>query len=263
MNIYIYLDGNYDTISECVFGKNWRDYMNEKKLFIYLCTMLVSVVLVGMLVWRTDFLTRNEKYVETGMKLNGHDILTFSDWYKETDEYNRFDSTCDFYVYDADYIEYYFTADNCQRQLYQIDDGNKTYDLNDYIYDEYPDVTVEELLVLDFIKTKPLSYIETNSTITTYKTFAIHSYTDAYYAENAHCMEEWEIILYEDEYYEYIYKFESCGKYPTAHFIRDTTWAGLFYTSIDKFVKENLNLLTWCDIEATGLGTKVLKTYTQ
>ncbi len=227
-------------------------------------------------------------YEKTGMTINGKDIYALTDSYIETfdDTYEFHEATVDviylegiFYEYTTEYctetITYTpwwqpYTAIECAKTdiMYRINNGDEErpifYTLDNYLLLHHSDVTHDELLALDFIKTREYAYTPTTSTIGLSNPETIYTFSDTLLQKFENDMHEYVKILYEDDYYKYVYTYQSPYEYRTTHCII----VPVHYINpgghpksipIDIYISENLNILTWEDIEATGLGVKVPK----
>ncbi len=230
-------------------------------------------------------------YEATGMKLNGHDIMTFTDAFKETSDYKSGLGDCgiqEIYVYDLDGVDYYYESeyfesialgyDYCEpffKTEYMVNfsdnegpfiDDSGLLQMFIYIQGIMIDregklVTDEELLALDFIQVKNSKYITTGKSIQLGDTLnEIREYSQAFLDENKTCLEEYNMILYEDDEYEYIYTYKSCNADETQHVVKSQPWFdGFEYTDIDEYINRHPYRINWEIIENTDLGDKVPK----
>ncbi len=218
------------------------------------------------------------RYKEIGVSIDGYDVMTYSDRYYKSDKYEDSYTKCsvgDIYVYTIGDLDYYYESDLCSTysgslvHLYYVDYYTSSfvgidvpYSLSRYLVEGYEnEVTHELLMEMDFIKTKESKYVSIGKSIMPdMVSYDIKSYSDSYYNDNSYCMEEYEIILYEDDVYEYVYNYESCYSSMTEHVVFSGVGRyGVNYTNIDTFINRNIDFITWCDIEATGIGVKQLK----
>lgn len=243
--------------------------MKEKIMISTVFTVLFGSVTVLILALSTDIFEKSE-FVKTGLTLDGYDIVTYADWYKDTEYYKKYSEPCDIYIYDNGGIEYYYESEFCIEPLfegdYQVNVDNSYTSLAYYVFWNYPRISERELISLGFVKKRQMDYVESGITIRAFGVETLYTHSTEYYSNNIDCMVEREIVLYEDDDYEYIYKSETCDSGTTEHLVRvgaydpiNYNYLGIYFISLDYYIESNKDILTWCDIEATGLGIKVSK----
>lgn len=232
---------------------------------------------------------------ETEYTING--LTIYRDMSQiDTDEEEQ--ETCESFVFNYDSIDYYYDSVECSRLGYTDQDYLVTTDylvypydphetssnkgravgLNYYIYwvgydstsdvgkEEYTKTIIDDLQEIDFIESRVADYVPT-SVVTPIggRMRTIYTYSDRYLEDNAYCMQEYTKVLYEDENYQYVYKYQSCSEDKMEHAFMDmvnsrsSTGTIPEYTSIGEIIESYADYIDWCELDDLGIGTIVPK----
>ncbi len=227
------------------------------------------------------------KYSTTSMSIDGHNIVTYTDRYKNSNNFAFWYKDCTSHDRSLEIIddtEYYYESNICESGTWNLPSDeyfvdietertfknkHKYVTIREYLDDYYTATVTPDLFSqMDIIKVKEAKYVLTGKKITPdTETFDIRRYSDSYLADNMSCMTTYQIILYENDTHEYVYSYQSCNKDSTEHTIFRGYGSGdidafrntPIFIDIDDFVDSNRAFITLCDIEKTELGFTRLK----
>ncbi len=223
---------------------------------------------------------RRNMYEPTGMMFDGFEIYQYSNEYRESEQYNKLVSEgCTWnknYIDTIDDVEYYYETESCNLidQEYMIltnevgyysSDTHGLFTLTWYMSVHYnEDVLADDLLALDFVLSRQADFVITDKTIPdddSQQGFRyIYTYSERYIEENSWCFVDNEIVIYEDDDYEYVYSYKSCpDSTRMEHMLISDGSYSRWYTPIERYIKSNLDIISWEDIEALEIGVKVSK----
>ncbi len=222
------------------------------------------------------------KYSTTSMTIDGHNIVTYTDRYKNSDDFAFWYKDCashDRSLEIIDDTEYYYESNICESVSWNFPSDEYFVDIEtertfknkheyvtirEYLEDFYVGTATPDLFSqMDIVETKEAKYVLTGKKITPdMESFDIRRYSDSYLADNVSCMDTYQMILFENDTHEYVYTYKSCDEDDTEHAIFRGYGDGdiAAYTNtpifidIDNFVDSNRDFITLCDIEKTGLG---------